>query len=76
MMMMMMCMPVINMRGMQDIWMEGREEVSHNMTWFPSFAGNFPFTCVCVFIPAGMTFTMFQLVLTQKFLHHQRVSHF
>ena len=41
--------PVINMRGVQDIRMEGREEVSHDMTWIPSFAGNFCFTSVCVY---------------------------
>lgn len=47
-MMMMMCMlPVINMKGVQD--MEGREEVSYNMTWIPSFAWNFPFTSVYVY---------------------------
>jgi len=45
-----MCMlPVINMRGVQDIWMGDREEVSHDMTWIPSFAGNFCFTNVCVY---------------------------
>ena len=48
MMMMMMCMlPVINLKGVQD--MEGREEVSHDITWIPSFARNFPFTGVYVY---------------------------
>lgn len=34
---------------MQDIWLEGREGVSRDMTWIPSFAGNFPFTSVCIY---------------------------
>lgn len=49
-MMMMICMlSVINMKGVQDIWVEGREEVSPGMTWIPSFAGKFPFTSVYVY---------------------------
>lgn len=75
--MMMMMLSVVNIRGMQDIWMEGREEVSHDLTWIPSFAGNFCFTSVCVYTNRNdFPLRVFQLVLTQNFLHHQRVSHF
>jgi hypothetical protein len=71
MMMVMLCLwSVINLRGVRDICLPGAEEVSHDMTEIPSFAGNFPFTSapqqVYVLILTEVTFhsTMFQLVLT------------
>jgi hypothetical protein len=52
--------PLINFRDVQDIWVQGGEEVSHDMTGIPSFAGDFPFTNVpqqmCIFISTAVTF--------------------